>query len=600
MANQMIALQAKGPQLSDPSKLTAQYANMMNMASQQRASQLQAERTRQEMEYAKAAEGRAVAGEGRAADQFNVEQPQRLVAALGGGLIGILRDPSDANINQVGQTFASVGMDPEKFGPLLEQLQQIPDANARKLFVRDFVSTSDVGRAALKNVMPEVKSEKVGDATVFYDANANSSNFGQELFRFTAPAEPTKMTQSVVDGAVINTNPYTGVSAESIVGDPRANLTPARRDPVFSSTGVTSPYAVGGGTGQPSMAPPVTPTPPAAVGTPRTTPRGAPGRGNTADVVYGFGKFGSPAKPLSQSTIGEVQDFQRNTLIPNTRGKVGAGPDKGTGAVGTYQLVYGTLKEYAPKVLGPNWRDKPFTADVQEQIAKAIYDDVKGGDLKKTWAGLPSNRPGQYTNVPWEQVRDKIIQVESAGGGNRRTPTRPSAGTPTGAGTPTSAGTPTVKPQTLSEQQRQKGFRTALELFDYNEKTGEDSVSPLIKASTSGGAEKIGSDIAGFFGVGTSGAVARGQLETLKDNMTFEKLRGKLGAQISDADVRLIASTMGDIANPLTPAPVRLAKWQNIVLPILVRGAGLTPVKPRATPTGGSTGKPPLKSFRRK
>jgi hypothetical protein len=149
---------------------------------------------------------------------------------------------------------------------------------------------------------------------------------------------------------------------------------------------------------------------------------GAPGQGNTADVVYGFGKFGSPAKPLSQSTIGEVQDFQRNTLIPNTRGKVGAGPDKGTGAVGTYQLVYGTLKEYAPKVLGANWRDKAFTADVQEQIAKAIYDDVKGGDLKKTWAGLPSNRPGQYANVPWEQVRDKIIQVES-GGGNRQTPT---------------------------------------------------------------------------------------------------------------------------------------------------------------------------------
>jgi hypothetical protein len=200
--------------------------------------------------------------------------------------------------------------------------------------------------------------------------------------------------------------------------------------------------------------------------------------------------------------------------------------------------------------------------------------------------------------VPWEQVRDKIIQVESGGGNRRaptRTPTRPSTGKPASTGTPT-AGT---KPQTVSEQQRRKGFQKTLELFDYNEKTGEDSVSPLIKASTSGGAEKLGSDVAGFFGVGTPGAVAIGQLESLKDNMTFEKLRGKLGAQISDADVRLIASTMGDIANPLTPAPVRLAKWQNIVLPILVRGAGLTPVK-RATPTGGGKGKPSLDSFRRK
>ena len=74
MANQMIALQTRGPQLADPSKLTAQYANMMNMASQQRAAQLQGERTRQEMEFAKNAETRAVAGEGRAADKFSLEQ----------------------------------------------------------------------------------------------------------------------------------------------------------------------------------------------------------------------------------------------------------------------------------------------------------------------------------------------------------------------------------------------------------------------------------------------------------------------------------------------------------------------------------------------
>jgi hypothetical protein len=59
MANQMIALQARNPQLPDPSRAAAQYANMMNMASQQRATQLQAERTRQEMDYARASEGRA-------------------------------------------------------------------------------------------------------------------------------------------------------------------------------------------------------------------------------------------------------------------------------------------------------------------------------------------------------------------------------------------------------------------------------------------------------------------------------------------------------------------------------------------------------------
>ena len=61
MANQMIALQARNPQLPDPARLTAQYANMMNTAAQQRAAQLQGERTRQEMEFARAEEGRKAA-----------------------------------------------------------------------------------------------------------------------------------------------------------------------------------------------------------------------------------------------------------------------------------------------------------------------------------------------------------------------------------------------------------------------------------------------------------------------------------------------------------------------------------------------------------
>lgn len=59
MPNQMIALQARNPQLPDPARATAQMANMMNMASQQRAAQLQGERARQEMEYARAGETRA-------------------------------------------------------------------------------------------------------------------------------------------------------------------------------------------------------------------------------------------------------------------------------------------------------------------------------------------------------------------------------------------------------------------------------------------------------------------------------------------------------------------------------------------------------------
>jgi len=61
MANQMIALQARNPQLPDPAQRTARLANMMNMARQTEAAQLQGERLRQEMEYAQAGETRAAA-----------------------------------------------------------------------------------------------------------------------------------------------------------------------------------------------------------------------------------------------------------------------------------------------------------------------------------------------------------------------------------------------------------------------------------------------------------------------------------------------------------------------------------------------------------
>lgn len=61
MPNQMIALQARNPQLPDPSRQTAQFANMMNMARQQEASQRQTALAQQTMDINAAEEGRKAA-----------------------------------------------------------------------------------------------------------------------------------------------------------------------------------------------------------------------------------------------------------------------------------------------------------------------------------------------------------------------------------------------------------------------------------------------------------------------------------------------------------------------------------------------------------
>jgi hypothetical protein len=563
--------------MPDPAARTAKYANMMNMASQQRAAQLQSQRTEQGIKF-------DANTEQREADKFGAEQPVRVAGALGGGLINILRTPTDASIIQAGQTFAAVGMEPDKYEPILKQIMSIADPNERKLFVTQFVAQSEAARTALSFVMPKTKEIKVGDDTVVVDDNPVSENYGQEMFRMRVDPEPIKMTQSVVEGAVINTNPYTGVSAESIVGDPTQNRTPPTRNVTFASNNVKSPYAVGTGTGQQPMTPP---PPPAAVGAP--PPMGAPGRGKgTFKIMIGMESGG--------------KQFDRNGR-PLTSPK---------GAIGIAQIMPGTAPEAAklaglPYDIGRLKNDEAYNLALGEAYFEKQLRDF-GGDERKAAAAynagpgavrraIAKGGPNGWINHVPRETQNYVAQIPG-GGAAARTPTR------TGSGTPTSTGTPTVKPITLSEQQRRKGFQKTLELFDYDAKTGKNSVSPLIKASTSGGAQRIGSDIVGFVtGEATPGRVALGQLATLKDSMTFEKLRGKLGAQISDADVQLVANTMGDIANADIPANERLAKWQNIVLPILVRGAGLTPVK-RGTPTGGgssggktSTKKPSLKDI---
>jgi len=58
MANQMIALQARNPQLPDPARATAQMGQMMNMMSQQKAAERQAAQASQAMTFAANEEGR--------------------------------------------------------------------------------------------------------------------------------------------------------------------------------------------------------------------------------------------------------------------------------------------------------------------------------------------------------------------------------------------------------------------------------------------------------------------------------------------------------------------------------------------------------------
>lgn len=592
MPNQMIALQARSPQLPDPSRQTAQFANMMNMARQQEAAALQAQRARQEMQYAEAAEGRAVAGEKRDVEKFGAEQPARVASALGAGLVGILHNPSNETIMQVGQTFASVGMEQDKFGPILKQIQDIPDPNARKLFVMQFISQSEPARAALKFVMPEVKSEKVGDATVFYDANPASSIMGQELFRFTAAPEPDELNQQVVGDRVFNINPRTGVAAEAPIGDPNQGLARAARETTFTSSGVRSPYAVGGGmgAGQPSIMPPVAPqgiTPPApAVGGPRGGPAvGAPGMGGDT-----FSRM------IQQESRGK--QFDRN----------GRPLTSSAGAIGIAQVMPGTAPE-AAKLAGLPFDQNRYRNDPEynlalgkayyekqlrdfggnEQLAAAAYNAGPGAVRSALKKGGPD---GWINNVPLE-TRKYIRNVFGGAGA----PTRTGAGTPTGAGTGT--------PVTVSEAVKLPGKRRVSSLVaDMLKEYDKLNNAKAIGSSGRGVAENIfdylsvsapGQEIQKMFGTKANDSLSN---LTSSRKLLASAMAAAMGLSSKQADsnteLQLTLASLSDATQGY--------KAVTDILKRVDREYGMGTASTRTPTTGGAQGKgkPPLKSFRRK
>lgn len=588
MPNQMIALQARNPQLPDPSRRTAQFVNMMNMSRQQEAAALQAQRARQEMQYAETAENRAVATEGRAASKFKMEQATARVSAVGTGLIGMLRDPSDANLAQTARTFAAVGMDPEEYTGVLSEMAAIPDPNARKLYALEFITQSEPARAALKYVMPNVKETKIGDdVTVFTDDNANSATFGQELFRFRVSPKPDELNQQVVGDRVFNINPRTGVAAEAPIGDPNQGLAPAERETTFTTSGVRSPYAVGGGmgAGQPMMAPPVAP-PAQAVGTPVGGPAvGAPGMGG--DVF---------SRMIQQESRGKQFDRSGRPLTSSA------------GAIGIAQVMPGTAPE-AAKLAGLPFDQNRYRNDPEynlalgkayyekqlrdfggnEQLAAAAYNAGPGAVRSALKKGGPD---GWINNVPLE-TRKYIRNVFGGAGA----PTRTSAGTPTGAGTGT--------PVTVSEAVKLPGKKRVSSLVaDMLKEYDKLNKAKAIGSSERGVAENIfdylsvsapGQEIQKMFGTKANDSLAN---LTSSRKLLASAMAAAMGLSSKQADsnteLQLTLASLSDATQGY--------KAVTDILKRVDREYGMGTASARTPTTGGTGGKdrPSLDSFRRK
>lgn len=120
--------------------------------------------------------------------------------------------------------------------------------------------------------------------------------------------------------------------------------------------------------------------------------------GSPFDVTY---QFQGTSKPITQMSIGEVTNHQANMIS-----------SQGASPVGAYQINKATLEDFAPKVLGENWRNMPLSPENQDKIGEAIFNARKNGNLKDTWAALPNSAVGAYKNKTWDEMKGLIAQAE--------------------------------------------------------------------------------------------------------------------------------------------------------------------------------------------
>jgi hypothetical protein len=115
--------------------------------------------------------------------------------------------------------------------------------------------------------------------------------------------------------------------------------------------------------------------------------------------------------PASVQTLGQFVSWGRALNRNGAR----------SSSAGTYQINGTTMAEFAPKALGPDWRDAPFTADAQDKVGKAIFDWAKqqpnpAAALKGRWVSLSGSQAAQLVRGDWSQARGTIAAGETGGG----------------------------------------------------------------------------------------------------------------------------------------------------------------------------------------
>ena len=173
------------------------------------------------------------------------------------------------------------------------------------------------------------------------------------------------------------------------------------------------------------------------------------GIGTTAyDMVYGYGSVVAPSKPVTEMTLAEVEEYQKE-LINATKGTLPKTED-GTSAVGKYQVLRSSLFGSGGSSANPqkdSWAEKlgldedtVFSPEIQEKIGRLAlketgYDNYMAGkksqadtlqSIADMWVSVEGSTAGQGTYTSKKKIKG-FLELVKLGSGAPDTSLRPKA-----------------------------------------------------------------------------------------------------------------------------------------------------------------------------
>jgi len=157
--------------------------------------------------------------------------------------------------------------------------------------------------------------------------------------------------------------------------------------------------------------------------------------GTGYNATLGFGKFVKPQGELTQMTLAELQQLGQQQIEASRNAKeFGLSNGKGSSALGAYQFINPTREAYAKKLYGNDWGNIQYTPEVQDALARELYNNTSDDKMQSQWASWEQGRKKQG----WDVDKHYIMQRESAG-------------TPLDRGQPTAVAAAPIQPQPVPE-----------------------------------------------------------------------------------------------------------------------------------------------------